>query len=261
MKLAALALAAVILAAAPAAAAMYRYEDETGAVNFVDDPAKIPERYRAAARTHEPQAESAADRAAAATAFDPQALAKKRLAIIATYTPAQAEAALAKGLLTTDEVNYLVQAGALRTAAAGDAVRKSKVKVAPKPTAPPPEPGLVDAELQMLQELGAGRSGGRAGQLVAFVRDNPKAKYAAVGEAAFGVALLVALPFILRRYHSDSARLIKTSLFLAFVMITATVNLLLFKDDLALLLSAGKPGAAAQSPTPPAAATPAPGSE
>ena len=255
MRAAGAVLAVVLLSAIPGAAEMWRYEDAQGNVAFVDDPSKIPAQYRASARAHVPASEGTPNGLASG---DMQAILKKRHEILSHYTTEQAEAALRKGLLTVDEVEFLVSSGALRASAVGVQYRDA-VHAAPQP-ATAASPKTVDAaerDLIMLQALGSGT--GRNVPLTMLqefgsrVQNNPHVRYALMGEGILFLVLLAALPFLLRKYHDESTRrIVRTSLFLIFVIVSATGNLILFRDDIAFLLAAGK---APPAPAPAAAQT------
>lgn len=253
MRTIALALVMAVLFAAPAAAEMYRYVDENGSVNFVDDPSKIPPQFRNQAKEYVPPAPPAPG---SAEAGDMQAIIRKRREIISSYSADQAEAALKKGILTTDEVDFLVQKGALRTSAAGVIMREAALQGHGDATpAAKQQTGLQAGqdvgELESIsakaptgtpQGTSAGAATGEKGNpltaLLARARANPKSKYVLLGEAALAALLLAALPLLRRRYPGeDTRKVIASALVFAFIAVSAVGNLLLFRSEITQYLN------------------------
>lgn len=247
--------AAVVLLAAPAAhAELWKYEDGSGAVNFTDSLANVPPEYRHTARRHVAQ-----DPGAAPSDGGIEAIKRERERVIASFTPEQLKEALAKGLLTVDEVNQLVAAGALRTSDVGDQYRFAG-KPAPKAAAAAPALSNEERDLQMLMALSK-RQTGQAAQARSMmdglndIKNSPKFTYALAGELGLAVLLIVTMPFVMRKYNDDGTRrIIRASFFFMFVIISATGNMLLFKDEVAGMLSmktAAQAGAEAAAPVQP----------
>lgn len=244
MRLVVFAVAAVLLTAPAAEAELWKYEDESGGVNFTDEFAKVPLEYRHTARKHVIQ-----DAGAAPADGGVAAIMKERERVIDGFSAAQAKEAVAKGLLTVDEVNRLVQKGVLRSSELGDQYRFAG-KAAPAPSAAPaasrdeaqPELTAAERDLKMLQELSTGNLA-RAAQArsvmddVEAIKNSPKFKYAMIGEGVLALLLIAGMPFVMRRYNDDGTRrIIRASFFFSFIIISATGNMLLFKDEVAGLL-------------------------
>lgn len=247
----------VVLAAPPAHAELWKYEDGSGAVNFTDSLANVPPEYRHTARRHTVQ-----DPGAAPSDGGVEAIQRERERVIASFTPEQLKEALAKGLLTVDEVNQLVAQGALRSSDVGDQYRFAG-KPAPKAAAPSAPPiDLAERELQSLMALRKS-STGQAAQArsmmdnLSEIKDSPKFTYALVGELGLAVLLIVTMPFVMRKYNDDGTRrIIRASFFFIFIIVSMTGNMLLFKDEVAGLLemkhAATPPGASDASAAQPA---------
>lgn len=230
--------AAVLLVAPAAEAELWKYEDASGGVNFTDDISNVPPEYRHTARRHVAQ-----DPGAAPADGGVEAIKRERERVIASFTPEQLKEAISKGLLTVDEVNQLVAGGRLRASEVGDQYRFAG-KPAPKAAGgPAPSISNEERDLQMLMKLSK-HSAGQAAQVGSFmesfeeIKNSPKFSYALAGELGLAVLLIVAMPFVMRKYNDDGTRrIIRASFFFIFVIVSATGNMLLFKDEVAGMLN------------------------
>lgn len=231
--------AAVLVFVAPAAhAELWKYEDASGGVNFTDDISNVPPEYRHTARRHVVQ-----DPGAAPADGGLEAIKRERERVIASFTPEQLKEAIAKGLLTVDEVNQLVARGQLRASEVGDQIRFAG-KPAPKPAGQAaPAISNEERDLKMLMALSQ-RGAGQAAQARSVmdgleeIKNSPKFTYAMAGELGLAVLLIVTMPFVMRKYNDDGTRrIIRASFFFIFVIVSATGNMLLFKDEVAGMLN------------------------
>ncbi len=233
MKIATWIVLGVLMSAVPAAAEMWRYTDETGAINFTNDYSNIPLKLRGSAKKHVLKTDDE--------------IAEARHQYLDALTSEMAKQQLAQGELTEEDVQYLVTKGSLRTSELGDAYRFSKSRnqiqserlaaQAAAATAATQADGSLS--IQQMQAM----SGGQVGELKKFakrIQESPNFKNSLYFEGVLMALMIVGLPFVLRNYHDDGTRrIIRASFFFSFLIISATGNILLFKDEITDVMNLG----------------------
>jgi hypothetical protein len=198
---------------------LWQYTDSHGVPTITNDYASIPAKYRPDAA---PLELSGGSTQAEAPAGDGQAR-------------AEALAQLQAGRLTDKEVESLIEKGVLRRMDLG-------VPINPEKTRPPPLP-----QGDMAADIAAARHEALAGQLgpitqirqaVTEIRASPKFTYALYGQGALLLLMILALPFVLRRYHEESTRRVVRFAFASiFIIVSITGQLVVFKNELVQVFS------------------------
>ncbi len=142
----------------------------------------------------------------------------------------EAEEMLWAGRLTVDDVDYLVKRGVLRSSVAGDSLRNAKT-----PEQLAAERASRLAALEAASGVHADPRLGTVSLLRAFlydVKESPKFKWALIGQLALAIGMIVAMPFVMRKYNSDSTRrIIRFSFLMIFGIVSTTGHLLLFRSE------------------------------
>ncbi len=233
------------LSVTPAAAEMWQYTDESGALNFTNEYTNIPVKLRGSAQKH--------------TLKSNEEIAEARRLRIDTFSPEEAKRALQNGELTEEEVSRLVVKGSLRTSDAGDAIRfavspqqaAEKKRLAEEAAKANDGGAFGDMTAEQMKAV----SGTQMSELKKFtsrIRLSPNFEYAMYGEAALILIVMIGLPFALRSYRDEGTRrIIRASFFFSFLIVSATANILFFKTEVTEALNLG-----AALPSHPTAVTP-----
>ncbi len=242
----------LLCALVAADAGMWRYEDAAGNVNFTNNLDAVPLEFRAKATRFEPRSDRVQSEAALGAGGIAAYASQKELDEAAALTQAQAEERLRAGRLTEAQVRYLVERGVLRTSALGDTVRSGRTQAelaaerAQAAKAANEDPlGLGKLAVPMASPQGIR-------ERLRPITESPKFRWSLIGEGVLMGILIVALPFALRKYHEDGTRrIVRLSFIFIFVIISATGNLVLFRDEIALLFGVAKDVQTAGAPQPP----------
>ena len=202
-------LLATLLLTATADAPFWQYTDRNGVLHVTNDPDSIPPALRDEATPFEFEGERATDAPA-------------------PLNEADVEQALREGVLTEEELQTLLSEGALRSSPVGDSYRHART---PSPDQPESSGGHLDA---LIYE-GAPGTLATMSVLQAYLRDlreSDKFWWSLGGQAALILAAIIALPFLLRRYHSpETRRVVRASVFWIVIIVSATGQVLLFRAE------------------------------
>lgn len=225
-------------------AEMWKYEDASGEINFTNDFNSIPPKFRGKAKPFVPKAESAV--------LQSVTVADKRREV-SSYSEDEARLLLREGRLTEDEVRYLVEHGVLRATEVGDALRFAGRAVT-KPVQAVTNENMTDAErtaalaADIQKTRGSANPVGSVMDQVNELKKSPNFTNSLIGEGILAAVLIIAMPFVMRNYNSDSTRrLIRFSFLATFVVLSLTMNAILFRDEIEGLMSLA---AKAKSPAP-----------